>query len=142
MIEMKWFTVAALCLFATAGAMDAPTARAQNTSGNDYYSGQSSSTMPKCPTVEWHLLPMPFGTATNINGIAYYSDMSGISIVRGTSAADGTVIASLASVSGSGPVGTVTGTRTGGMTKVVLAGAGCANATIELRRWRSAGGGD
>ncbi len=124
------------------GLMGAQSARAQDVPTNDYYGGRSVASQPTCPTVEWHLLPMPVGVATNVNGIAYYSDMSGISIIRGTVAPSGMVGATLVSVSGNGPAGAVTGTHTAGATKVVLTGNGCANATLDLQRWRPSGGGD
>lgn len=124
------------------GLMGAQAAYAQDSASNDYYAGRSVASQPACPTVEWHLLPMPVGVATNIKGVAYYSDMSGISIVRGTVAASGMVGATLVSVSGNGPAGTVTGSHTAGATNVVLTGTGCAHATLKLERWRPAGGGN
>ena len=131
----------ALSILTAAGLAGVPRANAQD-SPDTYYGGRSVASQPTCPTIEWHILPMPFGVATNINGIAYYSDMSGISVVRGTAAADGTIAATVASVSGAGPAGAITGMRTRGETKVSLSGPGCANVTIDLRRWQPTGGGD
>lgn len=132
----------ALSIVTAAGLMGAQPTYAQDLPNNDYYGGRAVASQPTCPTVEWHLLPMPVGVAANVNGIAYYSDMSGISIIRGTIAANGVVGATLVSVSGNGPAGAVTGTHTAGATKVVLTGNGCANASLNLQRWRPTGGGN
>jgi hypothetical protein len=61
--------------------------------------------------------------------------MSGFSVIKGTVTADGTISATLTSLSGNGPTGTITGKRGKDTTDVALAGPGCANGRIHLRHY-------
>ena len=70
-----------------------------------------------------------------VNGVAYYSDMSGFSVIKGTVNADGTITGTLTSLSGNGPTGNITGKRAKEATDVALVGPGCANARIHLRHF-------
>ena len=114
----------------------------------DYWGGRSKAFSANCAQIEWTIVPIPrnaSGAAVGpINGVAYYSDMSGISKVSGTVSADGKITASMTSVSGAGPMGTVTGMRSATGTHIELVGAGCANTSFELPRFQdngAAGGG-
>ncbi len=130
--------IAALAI-ASIGMVHAPVASAQTV----YSGGRTPSSVAGCPTIEWHILPIPEGVASNINGVAFYTDMSGVSTVRGTMGTDGKVVATLSSVSGSGPSGTVSGSRDKNVSRIVLTGAGCANTSFNLQRFNRApsGGG-
>jgi hypothetical protein len=99
-----------------------------------YWGGVSTGMGSGCPATEWHLRPMqPTGPAT-ISGVAYFSDMSGISKIRGTRTADGTITGSVTSVSGHGPSGLFSGTRTATDTQVTLAGTGCSQHAVNIHR--------
>ena len=98
-----------------------------------YLGGRAATA--SCPVLEWRLLPMPPGAAT-VNGVAYWSDMSGISTIKGTSDASGKVTATLTSVAGKGPAGTVTGQRELSVTRVEMRGnTACDNVKLEIHRW-------
>ena len=116
---------------AAIGVACASGASAQQT----YSGGRTASKVAGCPTLEWHILPLPQGVASNINGVAFYTDMSGVSQIRGSIGTDGKIVATLSSVSGNGPAGNVTGGRVGNLSHIELVGAGCANASFDLRRW-------
>ena len=88
-----------------------------------------------CPTIEWHLAPTKSGGVVSLNGVAFYSDMSGISVINGSIGADGKIAAVLTSVNGNGPVGTVAGLRTSKEAKGELTGTGCANAKFDMLLW-------
>ena len=138
-------TGGSVTLIATAAAVlglaYGPGAQAQESGAANYAGGRSAATSKECPTIEWHILPTPPNRASNVNGVAYYTDMSGISVIKGTIAADGTVALTLTSVSGNGPAGVVTGRRDTTGTRVELRGAGCSNAKINFSRWPQTGGG-
>ena len=93
------------------------------------------------PPAQAQILPVPLGVAGNINGVACYTGMSGISAIKGTVTADGTITPTLTSISGNGPAGNVTGRRDNNISHVELHGAGCANAKFDLQRWPQTGGG-
>jgi hypothetical protein len=109
----------------------------------DYWGGRSKAANANCAQIEWTIVPIPrtgSGAPVGpINGVAYYSDMSGISKVSGTMAADGKITASITSVSGSGPAGTVTGMRGAQGTHIDLVGAGCANTSFDMPRFQDTG---
>lgn len=128
------FSSVAIAAFAIAaiGMAHAPTASAQNA----YSGGRAPSKVAGCPTIEWHILPLSPGVASNINGFAFYTDMSGVSAVRGTMGADGKIAATLSSVSGNGPAGNVSGSRDNNVSHIVLTGAGCANTSFDLQRFQ------
>ena len=114
----------------------------------DYWGGRSKAASAACAQIEWTVVPVPrnsSGTAIGpINGVAYYSDMSGISKILGTITDEGKVTATLTSVSGAGPAGAVTGLSGPKGTHVELVGAGCANTSFDLPRFQeqnAAGGG-
>jgi hypothetical protein len=114
----------------------------------DYWGGRSKAANATCPQIEWTIVPIArtaSGTAVGpIDGVAYYSDMSGISKVSGTISAEGKISASMTSVSGNGPQGTVAGMRGAQNTHIELIGAGCANTAFDLPRFQedsAAGGG-
>jgi hypothetical protein len=104
--------------------------------------GRSAPASPTCPWIEWHVQPVGAAPAT-VNGVAFFSDMSGISMVKGAVAADGTITGTMTSVSGSGPAGTIAGKRTKQATHVELHGNGCSNVALNIYRYKlgaSAGG--
>lgn len=98
-----------------------------------YYGGVSKGTPANCPTTEWHIKPLPPTGAATITGVAYFSDMSGISKIQGTRTADGKISGTVTSVSGTGPAGRFTGLHTATMTHVELAGAGCSKHTVDMQ---------
>lgn len=126
------FGVVALGLAAAAGV------HAQET-GVDaswaYWVGRSKPAGPACPTMEWSVVPIPRGVAGTVKGIIFYSDMSGVSQLSGSIAADGKIASTMKSIYGKGPEGQVTGMRGPEATHVELRGSGCANATFTLPRW-------
>ena len=80
----------------------------------------------------WH------GTARHDNGsvtgIAYYNDLSGISMITGTIDQNGNFHLKLTAQVGDGPTGDVVGQkRTGGVTQATLTGPGCANMHLDMR---------
>ena len=114
----------------------------------DYWGGRSKAASATCAQIEWTVVPVPRNTSGMaigpLNGVAYYSDMSGISKISGTMTDEGKVTATLTSVSGAGPAGTVTGLSGPKGTHVELVGAGCANTSFDLPRFQeenAAGGG-
>lgn len=111
-------------------------AHAQQATG--YAAGHSAPMAPGCPSIEWRVLPITAAPA-NINGVAYFSDMSGISQVKGTVAADGTISVTVTSVSGNGPAGTLTGKRTAKTTHVDFTGQGCSKASFTINRYTDMG---
>ncbi len=117
-------------------------AQAQRPAYLDYWAGRSKGPTATCPSLEWDVVPLPHDAAgeligNTINGVAYYGDMSGVSTIKGTITADGKLTATLTSVSGAGPTGTVTGMRSANGTHIELRGAGCANVAFDLPRWES-----
>ena len=100
-------------------------------------SGAKMSSGVACPSIEWHLAPTKSGGAVSLNGVAFYSDMSGISVINGSIGADGKISAVLTSVNGNGPAGTVAGMRTPKEAKGELVGAGCATAKFDMLLWAS-----
>ena len=113
--------------------------------GSDYsYWGGRSAAAKQCPTIDWKVKPPPPGGSGPIDGIAYFSDLSGYSKVSGSVAPDGTVNATLTSLSGNGPVGVVTGKYTKAGTNVELKGEGCSQTKFVMKRYLpnvGAGGG-
>jgi hypothetical protein len=99
--------------------------------------GTTPSTVAGCPAVMWRVAR----DGNNVNGIAYYTDLSGLSHVTGTAdQATGKFTLVLTSVMGSGPVGTVTGQRSAaganqaqGALEADLKGPGCANVHVNMK---------
>ena len=139
------------CLLAGASILSlaiGASAHAADGNGNDllgkqYWLGRLPALQPACPAVEWNVLPVQPGVAGQIKGVAFFSDMRGISRINGTIAADGTIAATLTSVSGNGPAGKVDGKEGQNGTALVLHGADCSNGTFNMRRYgtTTAGGG-
>jgi hypothetical protein len=92
--------------------------------------GNTPSSVSGCPFISWRLA----NNNGEIHGTAEYSDLSGISFVKGTMNPDGSFTLTLTPTSiGNGPVGTVTGTRSkDGRIMATLKGQGCANNTIDI----------
>lgn len=131
--------IAALSLVAVSSVY----AQSDATSAADaaYWFGRSKASLATCPQLEWNVIPVPRGKPGEIKGVAFYHDMSGISVIKGTMSADGKVTATLTSVAGTGPSGTVTGDRGPDITHIEVHGTGCANMAFNLPRWGAAGGG-
>ncbi len=129
--------VFATLAIAAMGMATAPAAFAQKS----YSGGRAPSTVAGCPTLEWHILPVPEGVAANLNGVVFYTDMSGVSAVRGAIGTDGQIVAALIPVSGNGPAGNVSGSRDANASHIKLTGAGCANASFDLPRFAPVTGG-
>jgi len=136
---------AAMCGVLAVGLLTAAGARAQDgpeSLDTTYWLGRSASTSKQCPMIEWNVVPVRRGVAGPVKGVVFYHDMSGISRLSGSVTADGKITSSLTSVSGNGPVGTITGTRGPDSTHIDLHGTGCANASFTLQRWSTSAGGD
>lgn len=117
--------VGALALGLTTAA---PAQAQQPTPG---FSGSTRSSVAGCPYIVWRLVRDANG---GIHGIAYYSDLSGLSTVKGTRDADGNFQLDVTPTSmGAGPSGHVTGHRAAdGTLDAVMKGSGCANATVHI----------
>lgn len=111
---------AAVCLGGTASA-------APPVAG---FVGSAPSSVAGCPYIAWRLARHPDGTVT---GIAYYSDLSGVSQVTGNVNSAGVFELQLTSQMGQGPTGTVTGKRLkNGEGDATLKGPGCANMHVVM----------
>ncbi len=90
------------------------------------FSGSTPSSVAGCPYIIWRLARDANG---HIHGIAYYSDLSGLSSVIGERDADGNFALSLTpSTIGAGPSGTASGkVAQNGEVEVKMVGPGCAN---------------
>src|ERR1700722_9151489 len=99
-----------------------------------YMGGVSTGMAAGCRTTQWHIRPVPPTGATPIVGVAYFSDMSGISKIDGMRTAEGKISGTLISISGKGPTGQFTGTRTPTMTHVQLNGPGCSRHVVNIDR--------
>lgn len=109
------------------------------------YSGQAASSVPGCPYLAWRLVR---NADASVTGIAYYSDLSGLSTVKGTSNSAGQFQLMLTPSMGNGPSGTVVGARTArGAVEADLRGQGCANMHLvmqplsDMNSWTNYGGG-
>jgi hypothetical protein len=109
------------------------------------FTGHAQSSVAGCPYLAWRLALASDG---NITGIAYYSDLSGVSMVKGKGDGAGHFNLVLTPSMGNGPTGTVNGTRSADGTVVAdLAGEGCANMHLamqpltDINHWTNAGGG-
>ena len=113
----------------TAGAtLAGPAAAAPPLPG---YVGEASSSVAGCPFILWRLARHENGEVT---GIVYYSDLSGVSMAKGTMDKTGTFHLDLSSSMGSGPVATVDGKRSSnGRVAAVMKGEGCANMHLNIR---------
>jgi hypothetical protein len=97
-----------------------------------YMGGVSTGMTSGCPATEWHIKPVPPTGAVTITGVAYFSDMSGISLIRGARDAEGAISGNVTSVWGKGPSGKFTGQRTGNTVHVELNGPGCSNHAVDV----------
>jgi len=121
--------------------MYGPPATAATTQG---FSGRAESSVPGCPYLAWRLVKHASG---DITGIAYYSDLSGLSQVTGSGNGEAFNLV-LTPTMGNGPKGTVAGTRSsrGGIV-ADMRGEGCANMHLtmmpltDVNRWTNVGGG-
>jgi hypothetical protein len=118
------------------GAMAGPPARAATLAVVPGFAGTTPSSVPGCPYIVWRLASHETSaTSTTITGIAYYSDLSGLSNVTGTGdPSTGHFQLTLSKTSiGNGPVGTVDGTRAkDGAITAKLTGEGCANNDVHI----------
>jgi hypothetical protein len=100
------------------------------------FAGTTPSSVEGCPYIVWRLASTQTSpTSTTIHGIAYYSDLSGISNVNGTGDPQTGVfhLTLTATDLGKGPVGTVDGTRgKDGSITAKLTGQGCANNDVHI----------
>jgi len=86
---------------------------------------------PQCPGMIWHI-QRATGSPNGLAGVVWFDDMSGISVAKGALGADGKLALTLTSVSGAGPVGNVTGTRSpdGTALHASLDGPGCSKLNL------------
>jgi len=114
-------------------SLAAGTAQAQQY-GPQRFASQYPSSVAGCPSIAWRLVKDANG---NVHGLAWFTDMSGASEVKGTMAQGGQINLTLTRTQGNGPVGTVTGSRTtntyGTTTRARLTGEGCANMDLDLK---------
>jgi len=138
-MSTKLVTLMSLGALALAPALIASGADAQAPAVTPGYTGSAASSVPGCPRLMWRLAR----NGADVNGVTYYSDMSGLSQVKGTVDPSGHFTLTLTSVMGNGPVATVTGQRgpvphgaaAGAQGALVadIKGEGCANAHISMR---------
>jgi len=115
-------------------SLAAGTAQAQQY-GPQKFASQHPSSVAGCPSIAWRLVR---DTNGNVHGLAWFTDMSGASEVKGSMSQGGQINLTLTRTQGNGPVGTVTGTRTtntqvGTTTEARLTGEGCANMVLNLQ---------
>lgn len=131
-------------LFAS-GDLDAPTLATMAASSRDRntkipattavppesFAGAAPPARPGCPSLLWRMASIPDGTGY---GLAYYNDLSALSTIVGCVNAGGQFDVALnKSEIGEGPLGIVHATRAAlGQMTVVVAGEGCAAATLIL----------
>jgi hypothetical protein len=125
----------ALTMFAAAALIaTAITAMAQESGGPpSFMGGVGKGTGPSCPMTEWHIKPVPPTGAVAITGVAWFSDMSGISKIQGHRTSYGEIAGALISISGTGPTGPFVGQRTATGVHVELQGAGCSKHVVDIR---------
>jgi hypothetical protein len=133
LVALSWLSIGAISQSGTA----AP----PHTAG---YNGVGHSSVPGCPDMVWRLVR----TGSNVSGIAYYSDLSGLSMVKGTVNSAGHFQLTLTPQMGEGPSATVTGVRKpNGSAQAEMTGKGCANMHISMQpvtdvnHWTNFGGG-
>jgi hypothetical protein len=97
-----------------------------------YMGGVSTGMTSGCPATEWHIKPVPPTGAVTVTGVAYFSDMSGISLIKGTRSAEGAISGTVTSVWGKGPSGKFSGQRTGNTVHVELKGPGCSAHVVDV----------
>ncbi len=96
------------------------------------FMGSSPSSVGGCPYIVWDLASSFVG---DIHGIAYYSDLSGVSDVRGTVDSNGKLRLVLSQTdTGNGPVGSIDGAAAGGHLVGTLTGLGCANGKVNIKQ--------
>jgi hypothetical protein len=94
------------------------------------YAGSSASSVAGCPALIWRLATHEDGTIT---GIVYYSDLSGISMAKGSADGSGHFHIQLTSAMGDGPMATVEGVKPSkGRGYATMTGQGCANMHMTL----------
>lgn len=118
----------ALTVLATGTAVSLPASAAAPPIAG--FVGEGASSVAGCPFIQWRLARHPDGQVT---GIAYYSDMSGVSMVTGTVTQAGQFNLTLTSAMGQGPTGTVSGTKSrNGALNATMTGEGCANMKLHI----------
>ena len=96
------------------------------------FMGSSSSSVAGCPYIVCHLASSLVG---DIHGIAYYSDLSGVSEVRETTDSNGKLRLVLSEIDmGNGPIGNIDGAATSGHLVATLTGLGCANGKMTIKQ--------
>ena len=96
------------------------------------FAGETPSSVAGCPYVVWRLAR--HDDTGQITGIAYYSDLSGLSMVNGTFDRAGQFQLKLTSSMGHGPVGTVSGKKSSdGAIAANMTGEGCANVNFHMK---------
>ncbi len=112
-----------------------PVARAAGEGNGMYYEAVGRAAMPgmTCPALTWAIHPVGAPENGGLSGVLWYTDMSGVSLARGMMGKDGKFTLDVAPISGSGPTGTVSGTRQpNGALMADLNGPGCAKLHISM----------
>ena len=90
----------------------------------------SQQNPPGCPKLQWNIAPGPTpGTAV---GLVFFSDVSGVGLLNATISPSGQISGTVKSAYGTGPDGTLSGTRTANGVQVQLSGSGCSNVAVTV----------
>jgi hypothetical protein len=126
-------TIAAVLSLAALGvSAELPVIAAPPSSHIGGFAGGSNSSVAGCPALMWRLALHDDGTLT---GIVYYSDLSGLSMAKGSMDKSGHFHLQLTSAMGDGPVATVDGEKPqkgSGYGYATMTGQGCANMHMQL----------
>jgi hypothetical protein len=125
MSSVKTLPLIAFSAFAVAAFGISP-GSAQTTMTMPGFTASTPSSVPGCPYIIWRLARDGGG---NVRGVAYYSDLSGMSSVTGQRRTNGNFTLNVTPTSmGAGPSGTVTGrVDSYGSIQARMVGSGCAN---------------
>ncbi len=131
----------ALSLIAVGTVSQSGTAAPPGTRG---FQGSGHSSVAGCPDLVWRLVR----NGGNVTGITFFSDMSGVSEVKGTVNDAGQFHLTMTPAMANGPSGTVDGTRRpNGAIQAQVRGQGCANMQLSMQpitdvnHWTNFGGG-
>lgn len=120
--------LAASCLAMAASALPAV---AQEGDGGHYFGANTGAS--GCPSLTWSVKRVGPAASGALAGVAWYEDMSGISVGRGNITQDGKFTFTLTSVQGNGPTGTASGVSVGGNLQADLDGPGCSKLQVRMR---------
>ena len=123
--------LAAGCLAMAATALPAVAQEGEGDSGQHFVGSNTGN--PGCPSLTWSVKRVGPASSGALAGVAWYDDMSGISVGRGGITPDGKFNFTLTSVQGNGPTGTASGVSLGGNLQADLDGPGCSKLQVRMR---------